>query len=245
MRHLGSWLIGISLGLAAGILVFAAIDRPGRVGDARAFEQALTAQTQPAPEAQPPPSSQSESPPQLDPQPVVTTGPTFPVQDSSIESLRRTSARPIWIRIDAIDVAHEITGYGIDPRTGQMDVPNNVEEVAWYEYGPTPGEAGSAVLAAHVDLAGRGPGVFYELSELEEGAIVLIGFDDGTTGRFQVQARTTYLKDQLPLDAIFSRSGPSVLTLITCGGGFNRSASSYDSNVVAYAVPIGDPERAG
>lgn len=166
------------------------------------------------------------------------------MQDSSLDALRRSAAQPIWIRIDSIDVAHPVTGYGINPRSGQMDVPNNVTEVAWYEYGPSPGEAGSAVLAAHVDLASRGPGVFYNLGDVEEGAIVVIGFDDGTSQRFQIEARTTYLKDELPIDAIFSRSGPSVLTLITCGGGFNQSASSYDSNVVAYAVPIEDPRTA-
>lgn len=52
-----------------------------------------------------------------------------------------------------------------------------------------------------------------------------------------VEARAIYLKDELPLEAIISRSGPPRLTLITCGGGFDSSASRYDSNVVVHAIP--------
>ena len=50
--------------------------------------------------------------------------------------------------------------------------------------------------------------------------------------------RSTYLKNELPFDTIFSREGNPVLTLVTCGGGFSQSSRSYDSNVVVYAVPV-------
>jgi hypothetical protein len=42
------------------------------------------------------------------------------------------------------------------------------------------------------------------------------------------------------LDRIFAKDGDPVLTLITCGGDFNRSLRSYEDNVVTYAVPIGE-----
>ena len=47
-------------------------------------------------------------------------------------------------------------------------------------------------------------------------------------------------KDELPVDRVFSKDGDPVLTLITCGGDFNRSLRSYSDNVVAYAEPIDD-----
>jgi hypothetical protein len=72
---------------------------------------------------------------------------------------------------------------------------------------------------------------------LEEGDRVAVSYDDGSETGFRVVARVTYDKDELPLDVIFSREGPPVLTLITCGGGFNTNIGSYDSNVVVYAVP--------
>jgi LPXTG-site transpeptidase (sortase) family protein len=141
------------------------------------------------------------------------------------------------LRIETIEVDAPIAPFGVDRRTGDMEVPSNVTEVAWYEYGPRPGDSGSAVLAAHVDLASQGPGVFFDLSKLEPDDRVVVLYEGGEEVAFRVTARVVYDKDDIPLDVIFSREGPAVLTLITCGGGFNRQIQSYDSNVVVYAVP--------
>jgi LPXTG-site transpeptidase (sortase) family protein len=129
-----------------------------------------------------------------------------------------------------------VGAYGVDDN-GQMDVPDNVTEVGWYKFGPSPGEPGSAVLAAHVDLAGPGRGLFYDLGHVEVGDTVVVTYEDGDERSFQVVARSTYPKLELPLDVIFSRSGDPVLTLVTCGGGFSRSTGRYDSNVVVFAIP--------
>ncbi len=146
--------------------------------------------------------------------------------------------QPVGLRIDALDVDAPIDPYGVVAATGQMDVPDNVTDVAWYKFGPSPGEGGSAVLAAHVDLAGQGPGVFFGLRDLEPDDLVHVAYDDGSEQAFRVVARTVYDKDELPTDVLFSRSGPPVLTLITCGGDFSSADRRYDSNVVVYAVPL-------
>lgn len=165
------------------------------------------------------------------------------IQPNRVSSLDRLGEShhliPTSLRVGSIGVDAPVEPYGVNPGTGEMDIPNNLRDVAWYEYGPIPGEEGSAVLAAHVDLAGQGPGVFFELREVEPGDRVVVGFSDGSSRDFVIRARVTYDKDELPLDTIFSRQGASVLTLITCGGGFSPSTRSYDSNVVAYAVPLG------
>jgi sortase (surface protein transpeptidase) len=93
------------------------------------------------------------------------------------------------------------------------------------------------VLAGHVDY-GAGRAVFFELAELEPGALVAVGFGDGSERRFRVVARRLYDKDDLPA-RVFTRHGGPVLTLITCGGSYDASARSYDGNVVVYAVPVG------
>ncbi len=147
---------------------------------------------------------------------------------------------PVSLRMPSIGVEAPIIEAGVDQRTGQMEVPKNVREIAWYEFGPRPGEGGSAVLAAHVDLAGQGPGVFFRLREVDPGQIITVGFSDGSMRHFRVEARAIYTKEELPLDTVFARHGPPVLTLITCGGGFSRAAGSYDSNVVVYATPVSE-----
>ena len=171
--------------------------------------------------------------PEIDSSEAAPTTPRFTVGQTA-EVADRT---PVSLRIPALGEEAPIILAGVEDN-GEMEIPDNVTDVAWYKYGPTPGEAGSAVLAAHVDLAGQGPGVFFELGTLEPGSLILVDYDDGTTGSFRAEARAVYEKSELPTEAIFSRQGPPVLTLITCGGDFNRSLGSYESNIVVYAVPV-------
>jgi LPXTG-site transpeptidase (sortase) family protein len=205
--------------------------RPVETGQAKAFERALIGDPAPRPTATAPSS------PELAPAPGETPSlPRFTVGQQSSASGRV----PTSLRIPAIGQEADIIPAGVESN-GQMEVPDTVRDVAWYEYGPAPGEPGSAVLAAHVDLAGQGPGVFFELRELDPGNVIYVGFDDGSTEAYRVEARTIYEKQDLPTEAIFSRQGSPVLTLITCGGEFNRSIRRYDSNVVVYAVPTDIP----
>jgi hypothetical protein len=150
---------------------------------------------------------------------------------------------PVGLRIEALDVAAPVITAGPLPN-GEMEVPEGIDEVAWYEFGPAPGEQGSAVLAAHVDLAGQGPGVFFALNSLERGARIAVDFADGSSRRFEVIDGATYQKDELDSERIFARTGAPALTLITCGGGFNPSLGRYDSNIVVFAAPVDDTAAA-
>lgn len=206
------------------------------VGDPAAIEESLTG---------PPPSSQPVPAPEPAPETTTDTDSPSPLwepnEKTSFADLAETSPIPVGLSISAIDVEAPIDGYGVDPDSGLMDVPDNVTDVAWYEHGPSPGESGSAVLAAHVDLRNQGPGVFFDIGELQPGDLIEVSFDDGSQQSFEVTATATYPKVELPLDAVFSRSGPAVLTLITCGGVFDPDSSRYDSNVVVYATPASPP----
>lgn len=232
-----AFLVGFLI-LSASLTVWALNTTSTEVGDAAAVERVLTSQTTVAPVSTTSTTattapSDSLPPDPVDPQPLV---PQFTIGEHP-EGHNRV---PVALRIPAIEVDAPVRLAGVDGY-GEMEVPNSVGDVGWYKYGSAPGEAGSAVLAAHVDLAGQGPGVFFELKSIESGDIIHIDFDDDTTLSYRAEVRTLYLKDDLPTEAIFSREGPPILTLITCGGGFNRSIRSYDSNVVVYAVPLADP----
>jgi len=225
----GVLLLGISLGVWA-------LSRPSaEAGDAASVEQALsTPVTEPI--TPPTPSTTITSLPdstQPEPSDAQPTTPQFTIGVHP-EGHNRV---PVTLRIPAIGVEAPVKPAGVEA-DGEMEVPGNVSEVGWYKYGSAPGESGSAVLAAHVDLAGSGPGVFFDLRLVEPGDIILVDLDDDTTLTYRAEARTVYDKDDLPTEAIFSRQGPQILTLVTCGGGFNRSLRSYDSNVVVYAVPL-------
>jgi sortase (surface protein transpeptidase) len=222
---IASVAVGIVLAVVAAV-TFVGID-PSEVGQAGAIEQSLTTSSTTTPTTL---AISSTEPERLE-----------PLWQESVNISHGSPAGPVPISltIDRIGVRAPIDPYGVNERTGEMDVPRNVKDVAWYQHGPIPGADGSAVLAAHVDLTGQGPGVFFDLKKLNPGDFIEIEYADGTQQGFVVEARSTYLKDELPLEAIFSRTGPPVLTLITCGGGFDSSASRYDSNVVVYAIPVG------
>jgi LPXTG-site transpeptidase (sortase) family protein len=143
---------------------------------------------------------------------------------------------PVSISINEINVDNApVVDVGVE-ENGDMELPG-AEAVGWYRYNATPGEAGSSVLSAHISYNGTN-GVFRYLSDVEPGDVVTIGYDDGSTGTFEVFEVAQYDKQELPLDRIFDKDGDPVLTLITCGGDFNSSLRSYEDNFVAYAVPI-------
>ena len=141
---------------------------------------------------------------------------------------------PTALTIDGIGVSSAtVRPVGVEP-DGDMEIPP-ASEVGWYRFGPRPGEAGSAVLAAHVAYDGV-DGVFRRLVDLRPGDGVTVGFADGTTQRFVVTDVVQHDKDELP-DELFARDGEPQVALITCGGEFDSDERSYEDNIVAIARP--------
>ncbi len=145
---------------------------------------------------------------------------------------------PTRLLIDRLDIDAPITALGVDP-DGVMDVPKNVTEVAWYRFGSVPGEPGSAVLAAHVDMAKFGPGVFFEIDKLVAGDEVTIEFEDGSSKSFVVSESEEVFKSELDVDTLFAAEGVATVRLVTCGGGFNPDLGQYDSNFIVTLLPSG------
>lgn len=149
----------------------------------------------------------------------------------------RTVQKPVSLQFEAIGVVDApIDSVGVLDN-GEMEIPG-ARNVGWYRYGPSPGDEGSAVLAAHIAYDGE-RGVFRFLGDAAPGDRFTVGYDDGSTRRFEVVEIAQYAKDELPFSEVFARSGSPVVTLISCGGEFQRSLNSYRDNIVVYAVPTG------
>ncbi len=119
-------------------------------------------------------------------------------------------------------------------------VPDDITKVGWYEYAAAPGSAqGSAVLVAHRDGRVQGHGVFYDLGLLDVGDLVRVTNDAGELLRFRVVARELLQKSAFGDAAadLFAVDGRPRLTLISCGGYYDRDAGGYQANVVVTAVP--------
>ena len=144
---------------------------------------------------------------------------------------------PVSLRIGDLGVEADVLQVGVAP-DGSLEVPERVSDVGWFRDGARPGQPGSAVVVGHVDAAGQGPGAFFGLRDVAIGARISVLDDHGTAQEFEVVARREYRKANLPVDSLFVRDGPTVLTLITCGGAFDPTTRSYDSNIVVHAVPV-------
>ncbi len=116
---------------------------------------------------------------------------------------------------------------------GTITVPGTADEVGLYENGPTPGQLGPAVLAAHVDSK-QGPGVFYRLGSVKAGDVVTVSRADGHSLSYTVDKVATYPKDAFPTDAVYHGSfTQSEIRLVTCGGPFDK-VKHYLDNVVVF-----------
>ncbi len=166
------------------------------------------------------------------------TGPSVPVADGGLPPAV-AEVSPARLRIPAIGVNALVNPVAVDPKTNDFAVPPSVDQVGWYRFGPgVTATAGSVVIAGHVDAADQGAGAFFKLRDLDPGDPVEVVRPDGTVMRFTVVAREIYEKKEIPLDRYFARDGALRLTLITCGGPFDRATGHYRDNVVVTASPI-------
>ncbi|MGW5559055.1 class F sortase [Micromonospora sp. NPDC003944] len=169
--------------------------------------------------------------------PAGTDAPSVPVTAGELPAGAKTIP-PVRLLIPEIDVTATVNPVGINERTNEFEVPPSVDQIGWYRYGPgLEAEAGSVVIAGHVDSAKQGRGAFFRLRELDQGDTLTASGSDGEERRYRVVAREEYAKTTIPLERYFARDGKPRLTLITCGGPFDAKARKYRDNIVVTAVP--------
>lgn len=155
------------------------------------------------------------------------------VDEPTITSIvQDVSIRPSRVTIPAIGVDAVVNPYGLD-ESGGMAVPDNGEEVAWFEPGYKPGQRGNAVLAGHVDSE-KAPAVFWDLKELTPGDEITVTDENGETLVFVVKDSVAYDTGEAPIADIFGSSPERGLNLITCTGYFDRGGAGYVERLVVY-----------
>jgi hypothetical protein len=144
---------------------------------------------------------------------------------------------PAYVVADRIGLRMPVRPTGV-ARDGQMALPASNGRLGWYRYGPSPGQPeGSSVLAGHVDTAREGVGPLVRLGALRPGDGIRVRLADGSVVDYRTRSVQRYGKDRLPLAALFDRTGPAVLRIITCTGRYDEEAGGYQENLVVTAVP--------
>jgi len=181
---------------------------------------------QPGVAAEPRPAGAPAAAAPTDPSPTWTVLPANPSP---------VTARPTRLRIPAIGVDSRIVTIGVD-RTGALIPPRTTDVTGWFAAGPVPGTIGPALLAGHVDSRATGPGVFFRLTELRPGDVIIVDRADHTAARFVVDSSTRVSKTAFPTELIYSPKPVAMLRLVTCGGSFDAQKRSYLDNVIVNAT---------
>lgn len=154
---------------------------------------------------------------------------------SSPEPPEREPADPVRLTLPTLGVDAAVHAVGTGP-DGAMTVPADTGAVGWFAAGPAPAsEAGSAVIAGHVDTAAGELGAFANLGKVAVGTPILVTDANEETHRFRVVGRHTVPESELDTTDLFRTDGAAVLTLVTCTGPFTAE-QGYAANLLVTAV---------
>lgn len=154
--------------------------------------------------------------------------------DRRVSHAPLSRSRPLKITVPAIFIQAPVSGLELDKK-GHLGAPplSRPKEVGWYRDGPSPGDAGTALIVGHRDTE-TGPAIFLNLNALHRGDTVKVTRADRRTAVFTIDEVKTYTKDKFPDDKVYGVTGRPELRLMTCGGRFNKK-NGYSANVVVFA----------
>jgi LPXTG-site transpeptidase (sortase) family protein len=162
----------------------------------------------------------------------VAAAPSAPAGSGSSFEMPGKPARLVIPSI-AVDAAVQSVGLFWNGN-GEMGIPTNFTDVAWYNGGPIPGMPGSAVIDGHLDGRNVKEAVFYNLGNLKPGDLVEVVDAAGKTWQFQVVRLADYDYNASTTD-IFSGDGSKArLNLITCTGDWIPSQKLYNKRIVVF-----------
>ncbi|HLF79959.1 MAG TPA: class F sortase [Dehalococcoidia bacterium] len=152
-----------------------------------------------------------------------------------------------------------ISKFGVDApltyrkvgKDGQMPNPDGPDDVAYYDFtdwpglGGGPGKGGNAVFAGHVDSGQKAckngtvkppcQAVLWDLNGLKVGDEIEVRVS-GQSFKYRVMSNQPVPAATGPWDQIVSATAQESLTIITCGGDFNRETREYNNRQVVVAV---------
>lgn len=147
---------------------------------------------------------------------------------------------PRYLIIPRLNINTNIYALG-KTKEGAIDAPQTAWGAGWYQEGTLPGTgSGAALIDGHVNDAFNTPGVFYELSSLTPDDKVTIVRGDNKELYYKVVKVTEEPLENIDMSKVLrsvdvEKEG---LNLITCGGKYDRTASTYTNRVIVYAVRV-------
>ncbi len=169
---------------------------------------------------------------------TVIVGSTFAVLNPVVPD---DSSPPMRLVIEAIAVDAPVIPLGVDSELAP-EVPSSGAEVAWYDFSANPGTGSNVVLAGHVTWDKKSA-VFWELGELQVGDLIQLTTERGDQLVYEVTANLLVDPSDPESVRLIYPTDTEMLTLVTCGGTFNRDAGSrfggeYTHRSIVQAKPV-------
>jgi hypothetical protein len=124
---------------------------------------------------------------------------------------------------------------------GRMGDPSGPFVVGWYRESGRLTEPDNVVMSGHLDYWGVGRAVFYHLGALDDGDGISVLGDDEAEYAYEVEwvrrIRTIDSGPEAILEVV-DRTAEERLTLITCGGDYDRQTGEYEERTVVRARPV-------
>jgi len=131
-----------------------------------------------------------------------------------------SSAAVVRMIVEKIGIDGAVVTMGLDENHVPL-VPDNPDDIVWYDFSTRPGWGSNAVFSGHVDWTLRGvpvTGVFYDLRKVELDDIIKIRLEDGTEYQYKVTANVAVPYDDPEALKAMGATPTEMLTIITCGG---------------------------
>jgi len=140
---------------------------------------------------------------------------------------------PSRLEIANINVNSMVKPVGLTGE-GNMAIDDNINDVAWYELGPKPGEPGSSVIAGHYGWKNGQASIFTNLHTLKAGDKVSVYDVNAKPLTFIVKKTEVYEPNADATEVFKSSDGKSHLNLITCEGSWNSNLQTYSQRLVVF-----------
>lgn len=237
MRYNSKFAVWLPAVIAAFVGVAAVSESVARVPlGRRTVDQVLAAPEVVAPVLDATAAPTLAPPPIVEATPVPSFVPRVRARGSGARTAGPVLARPVstrgWVQISSIGTNAPMVRVGLD-RNGNMVTPNSAKDIAWLDNGSFPGPTRNAILAGHVNWKGA-QGSLARLKSANAGDVVRIGLD-GKVYTFSIVWVRQVDPDNANVEELMGPTDVDAVTLVTCGGNFNRQTRHYEERIVARA----------
>lgn len=161
-----------------------------------------------------------------------------PQQTTTESAFPALSELPARLTIETVGVNAPIIPVGLT-KDGDMDAPNNVTDIGWYNQSAKAGEGRySILLDGHHGVNERA--VFEHLKKVKVGETILLTTDKGTVLTFEIREieTTPYQEVDMKRALMPYKKGGQSMTIITCEGEYSQTKKTYDNRTVVYAERV-------